>query len=156
VNLVRPVARAESAVVSTLPAQPSGRVSRAEAGSAGPAATSAAAIAQRPPRAPLGRRRTAAANVDVSALPPVSVVPPAGNRNTLDSIVVARAALLPTMRPTGGVIMATPGGGARGRGGRGGFIARGSAGGGDTNVAVARGGGRAALVPRPDTTRPPR
>jgi len=83
-------------------------------------------------------------------------VPPAANRNTLDSIVVARAAALPTLRFMGGVITAAPGGGggARGRGGRGGFIGR--SGGADSNVVTARGGGRAVAVPRPDSIRPPR
>jgi len=158
VKLVRPAARAEAVVSAPLAGQPAGRVDRGNVVS-GAAASPAEPIVQRAPRAPSARRRTLAANVDVSRLPPVSVVPPAANRNTLDSVVVARAVALPTMRFMGGVITAAPGGGgggARGRGGRGGFISRPATGGADSNVVSARGGGRAVLVPRPDSIRPPR
>jgi len=156
VKLVLPATRAEAVVAAPLAGQPADRVDRGNVVS-GAAASPAEPIVQRAPRAPSARRRSLAANVDVSRLPPVSVAPPAANRNTLDSVVVARAVALPTMRFMGGVITAAPGGGgARGRGGRGGFISRSATGGADSNVVTARGGGRAVAVPRPDSIRPPR
>ena len=149
VNLVRP-ARAEAVVVAPVAAEPAGRVTDVSTANAALAASSTAPIVQRAPRPTSTRRRTLTPNVDVNTLPPVSVVPPAAGRNTLDSIVVARAAVLPAARPTGGMITAMPNG-ARGRGGRGGFTARPTTSGADSNVVTARGGGRAVLVPRPDT-----
>jgi beta-lactamase regulating signal transducer with metallopeptidase domain len=86
-------------------------------------------------------------------VPPVRIVPPRA-RGPLDSVVVARATILPmTSRPMAGVLIASPSGAARA-----GFSAAVP---GDSNRVIrANGvgggrGGRAVLVPRPDTA-PPR
>jgi hypothetical protein len=155
VNLIRPVPRAEPVVVAPLRAEP------ANIASASPAVPSPSTIVQRTPRATSPRRRTLTPNVDVNTLPPVSVVPPAMSRNSLDGVVAPHAAVRPTMRSfggAGGVIMAAPGGGVGGGGarGRGGFAATRPVSPGDSNTVVARGGGRGVLVARPDTIRPPR
>jgi hypothetical protein len=87
-------------------------------------------------------------------VPPVRTVP-SRSPGPLDSVVVARAAILPmTSRPVAGVMMASPTGAARG-----GFSATASA--ADSNRVVrlreipGGRGGRATIVPRPDSV-PPR
>jgi beta-lactamase regulating signal transducer with metallopeptidase domain len=90
---------------------------------------------------------------DVNSLPPVSVVP-STQRGPLDSVVVSSATLPPVVRRGGGIIMASPGGGRAG----GAFRATATATpigmpGTDSNRVIRGGrGGRAVLVPRPDTT----
>ena len=108
------------------------------------------AVARRPAPGPRVRNRLTAIG-SANALPPVSVVP-STHRGPLDSVVVTSAARppLPTFR--GGVIRAVPGGG----GGRGGFRASASPVpiGSDSNAVVSTGrGGRAVVIPRPDTAR---
>ena len=154
VNLVRPPSRAKAIVVAPTPTQPPLAASAANVLSSTATSSSIATNAQRTPRPISPRRRVAAPKIDVSAVPPVSVVPPAASRGVLDGVVVARAALTPTARTVGGMLIASPG--ARGRGG---FAAARPAG-ADSNRVISRGGGggsggRAGLV-RPDTTRPPR
>jgi hypothetical protein len=96
---------------------------------------------------------------DVNALPPVSVVPSA-THGPLDSVVVSSAKLPPSsLRRGGAVITASPtgGGGGRGGGAGGGFsgaAARAIGAPADSNRVIrgGRGGGRATLVARPDTS----
>jgi len=143
VNFIR-APRAETFAVAPVPVQPTQPVIANVASSASTARP--VATVQRPPRA---ARRKTPPNIDVTTLPPVSVVPQA-SRNTLD-LVVAQPAARPTMRPAG--IIMGGGGGARGRGG---FAAARPVTSGDSNAVTARGSGRAVLVARPDTIRPPR
>jgi beta-lactamase regulating signal transducer with metallopeptidase domain len=145
-RFVRPVRQAEAVVPTPLPA---GSVERATVAKAKPAEV----IEQRAPRTAVARRRATAPLIGLNALPPVNVVPATAGRRPLDSLVVVRAATLPPpSRPAGGVIMAAPSG-ARGRAGFG--AARPTVVGGDSTRGAARGGGRAGLVARPDTIRPP-
>jgi hypothetical protein len=149
-SLIRPDRSTGAVTLAPLPAGPRRPTTVANTK---PTGQPAAAIGQRPPRTEAVRRRPAAPLIGLNALPPVSVVPAAAGRGRLDSLVVPRAATLPpSSRPAGGVIMSASGG-SRGRGG---FAAvRPTVVGGDSARATARGGGRAVLVARPDTTRPP-
>jgi beta-lactamase regulating signal transducer with metallopeptidase domain len=87
---------------------------------------------------------------DAKSLPPVNVVP-STTRGPLDSVVITSATRppLPTLR--GGVLMAAPVGGG---GGRGGFRSTATPIGADSNAVIraGRGGGRATLITRPDTS----
>jgi beta-lactamase regulating signal transducer with metallopeptidase domain len=153
VNLVRPPRAEPVGVVQR--AQSASTANAANIVSAAPIAPSAAAAAQRPPRAVAPLRRRPVPPIDMSTLPPVRVVPPTASSGSVDWGVVAQAAAVrPTMRAAGGAIFGGAGGsgGARGRGG---FVSARPVT-ADSNVITARGGGRAALIARPDTIRPPR
>ncbi len=110
----------------------------------------AVAVTRRPPSSSRARNRLSAIG-DASSLPPVNVVP-SRPRGPLDSVVVTSAERPPLPKLRGGVIMAAPGGGGGG-GGRGGFRATATPVGADSNAVIRGGrGGRAVLIPRPDTT----
>jgi beta-lactamase regulating signal transducer with metallopeptidase domain len=146
---IRPAPAAPAAEQS----MPVGALQRATFTTIAQAEPSAKTVKQPARRAGIVRRGATANFPDPSAIPPVRLVPPAAVRGPLDSVVVARATLPPFVRRAGGVIRAVPGG-TGGGGGRGGFRAAPSTPiGGDSAGVVTR--GRAVLVPRVDTIRPP-
>jgi hypothetical protein len=109
--------------------------------------------ARRPTPTISAKRSKGTFSVTKIGVPPVRIVPPR-TRGPLDSVVVARATILPmTARPMGGVLMASPSGASRA-----GFTATVPA---DSNRVIRASGvgggrgGRAVLGPRPDSA-PPR
>jgi beta-lactamase regulating signal transducer with metallopeptidase domain len=131
-----------------------GSVERASRAIATSAPQASAAKTQVPARTRSVKRTTLPSSIGVKALPPVNFVPSASARGLLDSVVVARATLPPTIRRAGGVLRAIP----DGSDGRGGFRAAPSSAvtASDSNRVIRPViGGRATLVPRPDTSRAP-